>query len=52
MLQNLQNMDNEVYNVKMTPFSFVATPEIFQGTLESCIEERQGKTFGPPGEKR
>ena len=52
MLQYLQNLDNEVYNVKMTPFSFVTTPEIFQRTLESCIEKRQGKTFGPPGGKK
>ena len=52
MLQYIQNLDPEMYNLKMTPFSFVTTPEIFQRTLESCVEKRQGKTFGPPGGKK
>jgi dynein heavy chain len=52
MLQYLQNLDMEMYNLKMTPFSFVTTPEIFQRTLESLVEKRQGRTFGPPGGKK
>jgi dynein heavy chain len=52
MLQFLTGLDRERYTVKMTPFSFVTTPEIFQRTLESCVEKRQGRTFGPPGGKK
>jgi len=52
MLQYLQSLDMESYALKMTPFSFVTTAEIFQRTLESCVEKRQGKTFGPPGGKK
>jgi dynein heavy chain len=52
MLQYLQSLDRDTYAIKTTPFSFVTTPEIFQRTLESCVEKRQGRTFGPPGGKR
>ena len=52
MLQYLQSLDRETYALKVTPFSFVTTTEIFQRTLESCVEKRQGKTFGPPGGKK
>lgn len=51
MLQYMQSLDRDQYNIKTTPFSFVTTPEIFQRTLESCVEKRQGRTFGPPGDR-
>ena len=52
ILQYLHALDREIYSIKMTPFSYVTTPEIFQRTLESCVEKRQGRTVGPPGGKK
>eukprot|EP00960_Hanusia_phi_P069522 767109-Hanusia_phi.AAC.3 len=52
ILMYLTNLNEEVYNIKMTPFSFVTTPMIYQRTLESTVEKRQGRTYGPPGGKK
>jgi len=48
----IAGLDLDKWMKKMVPFSFVTSPEIFQRTLESCVEKRQGRTFGPPGGKR
>jgi dynein heavy chain len=48
----MMGLDLEKWQKKMVPFSFVTSPEIFQRTLESCVEKRQGRTFGPPGGKK
>uniref|UniRef100_A0A7S0HBM9 Uncharacterized protein n=1 Tax=Hanusia phi TaxID=3032 RepID=A0A7S0HBM9_9CRYP len=50
--QYISSLPSETWMKKMVPFSFVTTPEIFQRTLESCVEKRQGRTFGPPGGKQ
>eukprot|EP00961_Rhodomonas_salina_P092740 1248192-Rhodomonas_salina.1 len=52
ILMYLQGLSAETFNVKMTPFSFVTTPMIYQRTLESTVEKRQGRTYGPPGGKK
>ena len=48
----IASLDKDAWHKKMVPFSFVTSPEIFQRTLESCVEKRQGRTFGPPGGKK
>ena len=48
----MMGLDLEKWQKKMVPFSFVTSPEIFQRTLESCVEKRQGRTYGPPGGKK
>ena len=48
----VSGLDLDKWHKKMVPFSFVTSPEIFQRTLESCVEKRQGRTFGPPGGKK
>ena len=52
ILMYLRGLNEEKFNVKMTPFSFVTTPQIYQRTLESTVEKRQGRTYGPPGGKK
>ncbi len=52
ILMYLSSLNGESFNVKMTPFSFVTTPMIYQRTLESTVEKRQGRTYGPPGGKK
>jgi dynein heavy chain len=48
----ISGLDLDKWQKKMVPFSFVTSPEIFQRTLESCVEKRQGRTYGPPGGKK
>ena len=43
--------DTESYQAKMINFSFQTTHNQFQLTVESVVEKRQGKTFGPAGGK-
>jgi dynein heavy chain len=45
-------LDDEKFTKKMTPFSFVTSPQIYQRTLESTVEKRQGSTYGPPGGRK
>jgi dynein heavy chain len=52
ILMYLQGLDQDAFNLKMTPFSFVTTTMIYQRTLESTVEKRQGRTYGPPGGKK
>lgn len=37
---------------KVITFSSLTTPGIFQMTMESSVEKRQGRTFGPAGGKK
>lgn len=37
---------------KVITFSSLTTPGIFQTTMESSVEKRQGRTFGPAGGKK
>jgi len=52
ILMYMRNLDEEKFSKKMTPFSFVTSPQIYQRTLESTVEKRQGTTFGPPGGRK
>jgi len=52
ILMYMRNLDEEKFTKKMTPFSFVTSPQIYQRTLESTVEKRQGTTFGPPGGRK
>ncbi len=38
--------------IKKTALSFATTPALMQKTLESCVEKRQGRLFGPAGGKK
>ena len=46
LMQYIQGLSSDEWLKKTVPFSFVTTPEIFQRTLESCVEKRQGRTYG------
>ena len=52
ILMYMKNLDEDKFTKKMTPFSFVTSPQIYQRTLESTVEKRQGTTFGPPGGRK
>ena len=52
ILMYMGGLDDEKFTKKMTPFSFVTSPQIYQRTLESTVEKRQGTTFGPPGGRK
>jgi len=52
IMQYIAALSTDEWLKKTVPFSFVTTAEIFQKTLESCVEKRQGRTFGPPGNKK
>jgi hypothetical protein len=38
--------------MQVITFSSLTTPGLFQTTMESAVEKRQGRTFGPPGGKK
>ena len=42
----------DLYQGKNINFSFQTTHNLFQLTVESVVEKRQGKTFGPSGGKK
>ena len=51
-LQVLAKQDPAKTVTKSISFSSATTPLIFQNTIEGGVEKRQGRTFGPPGNKR
>jgi len=52
ILQVLNKADPATTAFKKVSFSAATTPLIFQRTIESVVEKRQGRTFGPPGGKQ
>jgi dynein heavy chain len=44
--------DPESFQGKNINFSFQTTHNLFQFTVESVVEKRQGKTYGPTGGKK
>jgi dynein heavy chain len=52
ILQVLGKADPATETFKKMSFSQATTPSIFQRQIESSVEKRQGKTFGPAGGKR
>ena len=52
ILQVLAKADPATTSFKKMSFSQATTPSIFQRQIESSVEKRQGKTFGPAGNKR
>ena len=50
--QFLTRFDPGSHLSKTITFSSLTTPAIFQSALESCVEKRQGRTYGPPGGKK
>ncbi|DBA69380.1 TPA: Dynein gamma chain, flagellar outer arm [Trebouxia sp. C0005] len=47
----LSRFNPEEASSKTITFSYLTTPQIFQMSVEGCVEKRQGRTFGPPGGK-
>jgi len=52
ILSVLNAVDPIKVTFKKMSFSQATTPSIFQRQIESSVEKRQGKTFGPPNNKR
>ena len=52
VLQYLGKLDKATQMFKKMSFSSATTPSIFQRQIESSVEKRQGKTYGPPGNKK
>ena len=52
VMQFLNTFDKEEMASKGITFSSLTTPGIFQSSVESSVEKRQGRTFGPPGGKK
>jgi dynein heavy chain len=52
ILSVLNAVDPLLVCFKKMSFSQATTPSIFQRQIESSVEKRQGKTFGPPNNKR
>jgi dynein heavy chain len=52
VLQYLAKQDKSTTIFKKLSFSSATTPVIFQRQIESSVEKRQGRTFGPPGGKK
>jgi len=51
IMQFIGKFNPEATSNKIITFSSLTTPNIFQMTVESSVEKRQGRTFGPPGGK-
>lgn len=51
IMQFIGKFNPEQTTNKTITFSSLTTPNIFQMTVESAVEKRQGRTFGPPGGK-
>lgn len=47
----MSQYNKEEHLSKSIVFSSATTPNIFQTTVESCVEKRIGATYGPPGGK-
>ncbi|ESN95628.1 hypothetical protein HELRODRAFT_86536 [Helobdella robusta] len=47
----MSKYNKEEHSHKSIVFSSATTPNIFQTTIESCVEKRIGATYGPPGGK-
>ena len=52
ILQVIEKADPALISVKKLSFSAATSPSILQRQIESSVEKRQGKTFGPPGGKK
>eukprot|EP00741_Cyanophora_paradoxa_P017811 tig00021017_g17202.t1 len=52
ILQYISRQDSEQFLQKKINFSSATTPLLFQRTIESAVEKRQGRTFGPPSGKK
>jgi len=52
ILSVLNAVDPALVTFKKMSFSQATTPSIFQRQIESSVEKRQGKTFGPPNNKK
>ena len=52
VMQFIGRFNAETTTSKVMTFSFLTTPQIFQITIESSVEKRQGRTYGPPGGKQ
>jgi len=52
VLQYIGKADKATTMLKKLSFSSATTPKIFQQQIENSVEKRQGRTFGPPGNKK
>lgn len=50
--QFISRFNPETTTSKTITFSSLTSPQIFQITMESAVEKRQGRTYGPPGGKQ
>ena len=50
--QFLSRFDPDTHLSKTITFSSLTTPALFQSALESSVEKRQGRTYGPAGGKK
>eukprot|EP00887_Chlorella_sp_A99_P001633 scaffold8.g1633.t1 len=49
--QFLGRFSKDDHLAKTITFSYLTTPGLFQQSMESVVEKRQGRTYGPPGGK-
>ena len=52
ILSVLNAANPATHTFKKMSFSQATTPSIYQRQIESAVEKRQGKTFGPPNNKK
>ena len=50
--QFIATFDAESVTNKCVTFSSLTTPQIFQQSVEGAVEKRQGRTYGPAGNKK
>ncbi|XP_075314376.1 dynein axonemal heavy chain 9 [Odontesthes bonariensis] len=48
----LGSLDPEKYMVKNVPFNYYTTSAMLQAVLESPLEKKAGRNYGPPGSRR